>query len=47
MFNITDLNITEVIPTITFILGILIGSAVGVFIYAALTEDDTTRGHPL
>lgn len=31
---------------ITFILGILIGAAVGVFLFAALT-DDTTRGHPL
>lgn len=29
-----------------FILGILIGSAVGV-ILCALLDDDTTRGHPL
>lgn len=30
-----------------FILGILIGAAVGVFVYSALTDDDTGRGHPL
>lgn len=32
---------------VTFILGILIGSAAGVFLYAALTDDDNARGHPL
>lgn len=32
---------------VTFILGILIGCAVGVFLYAALTDDDNARGHPL
>lgn len=31
---------------ITFILGILIGSAAGVFLYTALTDEDS-RGHPL
>jgi len=38
--------LSEVITTITFITGILIGAAVGVILYAALT-DDSTRGHPL
>jgi len=36
-----------VIVVITFIVGILIGCAVGVFLYSALIDDDATKGHPL